>query len=769
MALDKFTQVTKSGIVTTLEFDCTSVRATGVVTATKFVGPSEGSTGSFTGAVSITDTTNATSITTGALKITGGVGIGMSLHVGGNVSIGGTLTYEDVTNVDSVGLITARSGINVSGGELKVGTAVTVGTAGVVTATSFSGDGSALTGITGTTINANTNNYLITGTGTANTLQGESGLTFDGTNLGINQSSPGDLLEIHPASNLDGLTFKDTGDVYPALTFDINRSGSDQFLGNIRGLWNGTTVANIILETGSDTTNKDDGVITFRTASAGSTTERLRIDSSGNVNFGAVKAVAFPSGTGIQVYHSANPRIKLTNDTTGNSGTDGTQLYLSSSDFVLDNKDSGNIIFHTNAAEKLRITSAGLVGIGTNVPARKLHLHQDGSSSNYLTFTNTTTGVTASNGFTIGIDASENAILNNYGAKNIEFLCNGSERLLIASDGHVAIGGYGDPGSILDVRENKDGAETRIRLFNTDNGDTTTQTAALYLSPDSRGTALAGLRAIKENPDFSTNAGRDISLSLNVTQNNSQLEALRILSDGKVGIGITAPISELHIESSTGGEIVLSDSDSVRKNGIKCVSSDNLMIFADENNEGGTSFIKFSIDGSEKARILSTGDVEITSGNLIMGTSGKGIDFSATSDAGGMTNEVLDDFETGTWTATSREGTLNNAATCRYTKIGNMVWVNGAVNTFSERSSTVDVGITNLPFTVSENAMGSGVFYRVANTDDAEVGTIVNTNERIQFLVSSQGGSESWYYIDYEDLNGSDSQIKFSVWYRTTQ
>jgi hypothetical protein len=53
----------------------------------------------------------------------------------GSVSVGGTITYEDVTNVDSVGVITARSGIIVTG---------------VVTATSFAGDGSNLSGIDGT-------------------------------------------------------------------------------------------------------------------------------------------------------------------------------------------------------------------------------------------------------------------------------------------------------------------------------------------------------------------------------------------------------------------------------------------------------------------------------------------------------------------------------------------------------------------------------------------------------------------------------------------
>ena len=63
------------------------------------------------------------------------------------VSIAGTLTYEDVTNVDSTGIITAKSGVVVSGGELKGGSAFTVGQAGVVTATQFVGDGSELTGV----------------------------------------------------------------------------------------------------------------------------------------------------------------------------------------------------------------------------------------------------------------------------------------------------------------------------------------------------------------------------------------------------------------------------------------------------------------------------------------------------------------------------------------------------------------------------------------------------------------------------------------------
>ena len=83
------------------------------------------------------------------VAISTNVSIGGTLTVTGNISVGGTLTYEDVTNIDSIGIITARTGIKVTGGELAVGNNIKLGNAGVITATSFSGDGSALTGISG--------------------------------------------------------------------------------------------------------------------------------------------------------------------------------------------------------------------------------------------------------------------------------------------------------------------------------------------------------------------------------------------------------------------------------------------------------------------------------------------------------------------------------------------------------------------------------------------------------------------------------------------
>ena len=71
-------------------------------------------------AATISASTVSTSSTTGALVVTGGVGIGKSLFVGGNISCAGTITYEDVTNVDSIGVVTARTGIEVTAGGITV-------------------------------------------------------------------------------------------------------------------------------------------------------------------------------------------------------------------------------------------------------------------------------------------------------------------------------------------------------------------------------------------------------------------------------------------------------------------------------------------------------------------------------------------------------------------------------------------------------------------------------------------------------------------------
>ena len=105
-----------------------NIVSTGVVTAISFSGDGSGLTG-----VANTDFVVGTAITMGTANFTG------------NVTIGGTLTYEDVTNIDSVGIVTGAAGD--FDDFVDVGSNIKLGNAGVITATSFVGSGSALTGL----------------------------------------------------------------------------------------------------------------------------------------------------------------------------------------------------------------------------------------------------------------------------------------------------------------------------------------------------------------------------------------------------------------------------------------------------------------------------------------------------------------------------------------------------------------------------------------------------------------------------------------------
>ena len=100
---------------------------TGVVTATTFSGNVTGVAATFTGNVT-----------------------GVAATFTGDVTVGGTLTYEDVTNIDSVGIVTARSGIKIGPSAGVAGTFAADGsyvTAGIITAASYEGSGANLTGI----------------------------------------------------------------------------------------------------------------------------------------------------------------------------------------------------------------------------------------------------------------------------------------------------------------------------------------------------------------------------------------------------------------------------------------------------------------------------------------------------------------------------------------------------------------------------------------------------------------------------------------------
>jgi len=218
-----------------------------------------------------------------------------NLTAAGNVSIGGTLTYEDVTNVDSVGLITARDGISITGGNVTL-------TGGG----SFIGDGSTLTGIASTeNVNAGSLNVAGISTFNSNTLVG-SGITLspdgDGFFTGITtirSASFGSGVLQEPFHN-DSSTVSGTHN-HDALTYGMvwfnqaNAGGS--FVINLRGDAN-TTFDSLI----------DIGKVTVMTIYSGNNSASnymtaFQIDGSAQtVKYSGGSAPSAATGSGVDVY-----------------------------------------------------------------------------------------------------------------------------------------------------------------------------------------------------------------------------------------------------------------------------------------------------------------------------------------------------------------------------------------------------------------------------------------------------------------------------------
>ena len=295
---------------------------------------------------------------------------------GGNLTVGGVLTYEDVTNVDSVGLITARNGIVVGSGitlskdgdifatgittvsgNVKVGTGITLSPdgdgffTGVVTATSYYGDGSNLSNITSTTINNNADNRLITGSGTANTLNGESNFTFDGTRFIIGASG----------NSWNTIT---RGDLTHYSGFQFNDSGATRAYLGISG------ASGHILSSSAqhDAVLRSESNLLF---GAGGNSERVRIDSSGRVLIGLTASSTTDSNvhSKLQVVSSAGPNIAF-----GNNSTD-----------INDDGRLGTINFSSNHGgtyhEVTTIRSAADADHASNSKASRLELYTTSSGN----------------------------------------------------------------------------------------------------------------------------------------------------------------------------------------------------------------------------------------------------------------------------------------------------------------------------------------------------------------------------------------------------
>jgi hypothetical protein len=123
-------------------------------------------------------------------------------------------------------------------------------------------------------------------------------------------------------------------------------------------------------------------------------------------------------------------------------------------------------------------------------------------------------------------------------------------------------------------------------------------------------------------------------------------------------------------------------------------------------------------------------------GNIVLGTAGKGIDFSADASAAGMTSELLDDYEEGTWTPTTASDATGafSAQGGKYTKVGNVVTIYGAFNVSTNFTSAL---VGGLPFTPSPNLAVSSVYSAVqATTNTGVVQATLNNTTDITFVAA---------------------------------
>ena len=360
-------------------------------------------------------------------------------------------------------------------------------------------------------------------------------------------------------------------------------------------------------------------------------------------------------------------------------------------------KVSGNIVPKDTSAN---------VGIGTDDPGRKLEV--SGEESIIRVSDSDSTGTATVSYMEFGSDtgtwdrhsyigtasgANSDFYIANEETGDILFYTSDTLRQTISAAGNVGIGAAA--GTLLELF----GTAPYLTLRNSthEDGDGGRESKIIFEGEQSGGedSTLAVIQASHDGTSddqkgdliFYTNDGND---------NAAPNERMRIDSAGNVGIGTNGPDRILHIHTTaadSNAQITIQNDAAKYYVGLAGGDSDNFNFY-----NTSTSANPLSIKSSNS-------DVQVGQGNLVIGTAGKGIDFSnQASPAAGMTSELLDRYEEGTWTPGLSDGTNNatmngtyNSGT--YTRVGNLVMVTGYVKTSLLGSVSGNVRITGLPFT----------------------------------------------------------------------